>query len=155
MKKTFISLMLTSIGALSACSEVALTDVSEAPDFRPIVGTQYEIVGAVDAYGIRQHSKAEVEYITLIPPPGIAGSEVGFRIPVELGSKMTIDKVMRTNIWFSSRDAFIVTLEGTSMPTTTVIRVEMNRGNEGNARLQLNPDIYRKIRRGRIGDGGN
>ena len=58
---------------------------------------RYVVVGQVDAYGVRRNSKAPVEYITLIPPPGVQGSEVGFQVPVRLRSTLTVRKVIRTN----------------------------------------------------------
>ncbi|MDQ2988102.1 MAG: hypothetical protein M3R60_03245 [Pseudomonadota bacterium] len=77
------TLLLTvmAVGALAGCDE-RFADVSNDPRFRQNVGARYEVIGAVDAYGIRHHSKAPVDYVTLIPPPGIAGSEVGFRIRI-------------------------------------------------------------------------
>lgn len=147
--------LLISIGALSGCSEVELTDVSKTPAAKALICEQYEIVGDVDAYGIRKHSKAEVDYVTLIPPPGIAGYEVGFRIPLHRGSIVTITNVLRTNYWFDSQTAFFVALEGTSLPVKSTIRIELFRGNEGPYPLTLNPDIYRKISpRSRAKHGG-
>ena len=84
---------------VSACSEVKLTDVSLHADYKPIVGAQYEVMGTLYAHGIRRHAQAPVHYITLVPPPGFDGSEVGFRVPIELGSRITITRVMRTNRW--------------------------------------------------------
>ena len=143
MPKILILLMVTVLGALLACSEERLKDVSDEPAFKPVIGTQYEIVGAIDAYGIRQHSGAKVDYITLIPPPGIAGPEVGFIIPIKPGSSFTVTRVLRNNSWIDSDILFFVKMEGTQMPIDVVTRIELFRGNEGNDLLQLNPKIYR------------
>jgi hypothetical protein len=144
MKKRFLPLLLL-IGALSGCMEVKLTDVSNKPKNKHLIGTQYRIIGNLDAYGIRKHSRAPVDYITLVPPPGFDGYEVDFCVRLEHGSVITVAKVMKTNRWLDGRDAFIVTIEGTEMPVDAEIRLELNRGNEGDGRLQLNPAIYRKI----------
>lgn len=145
MKAVLACLVALLLGMISACSEVGLVDVSLDPDHMQLIGEQYEIVGAVDAYGIRPHSKAEVEYITLIPPPGIGGNEVGFKIRLRSGSRITIVKVMETNRWLDCGVAFIVTVEGTSMPIAAMTRIEMNRGNESDGCLDLNPEIYRNV----------
>jgi hypothetical protein len=146
--KCFLAPLLLMIGMLSGCSaEVVLTDVSDSPKNRPLIGTRYAVVGNVDAYGIRQHPHGEVKYITLVPPPGFTGWERGFKVQLEYGSIVTIAKVMRTNRWLDSRDAFIVTVAGTQMPVDVETRLELFRDNEGGGRLQLNPTIYRKIER--------
>ena len=143
------ALLITTLAAILSvgCSEVVLTDVSHDPKYHDLVGSQYEIVGAVDAYGIRQHSKAPIEYVTLIPPPGIGGYEVGFRIPIERGTKLTVKKVMRTTRWFDCGIAFMVALDGTPIPVTADITLEINRGNKGDGCLELNPSIYNRLSR--------
>lgn len=145
MPKILILLMVAVLGALLACSEERLKDVSEEPEFKPVIGTRYEIVGAVDAYGIRQHSGAKIDYITLIPPPGIAGPEVGFRIPIKVGSSIAVTRVLRINSWIDPDILFFVRMDGTQMPVDVVTRIELFRGNEGNDFLQLNPKIYRRL----------
>jgi hypothetical protein len=144
MNKNLVFLFAFS-GVLAACSEVTLTDVSDKAKYKDLVGERYEVVGVVDAYGIRKHSKAEVEYITIVPRPGFKGPEVGFRTRVEPGSTITILKVVKTNRILDCGMAFIVTLQGTSLPEDRTTRIETNRGNEGDSCIELNPSIYRKL----------
>ncbi len=144
MKKLLL-LMLAALGLLLGCSEEKLKDVSADPKFSPFVGGRYEVVGLVYAYGIRRHSKAPVDYITLIPPPGIGGTSVGFEIPIRVGSKITVLRVLKTNRVFDPEMDFVVRLEGTEMPAEVVTRISLFRGNEGVGFLQLNPAIYRKL----------
>lgn len=142
MKKLLLP-MITAAGLLLGCSE-KFTDVSDDPRIKPFVGGQYEIVGLVYAYGIREHPKAPVHYITLIPPPGIAGSEVGFKTPVPVGSRVTVIKVLKSNRVPDPNMDFVVRLEGAELPTQATTRIALFRGNEGDGFLQLNPAIYRK-----------
>lgn len=144
MRKISLLLMVILVGALVGCDE-QFTDVSKDAKFRQLVGARYEVVGALDAYGIRQHSKAKVEYTTLIPPPGIAGSEVGFRITIEPGSTITVLKVLKTNRWPDPDLTLEIQLTGTRMPVETIIKIDLFRGNEGQGIAQLNPRIYRRI----------
>lgn len=137
-------LMLIAVCALAGCDE-RFADVSNNPRFRQSVGERYEVVGAVDAYGIRHHSKAPVDYVTLIPPPGIAGSEVGFRIRIEPGSTITVRKVLKSNRWPDPDMTLEVQLTGTRLPVQTVVTIDLFRGNEGDGVVQLNPRIYRRI----------
>lgn len=146
LSKTLILVIISALGSLLACSsEMLLDDVSEDSRFRPIIGTQYEVVSAIQGYGIRKHSKARVDYITLIPPPGIAGSEVGFRLLVTPGTKITVIKVFKTNRWIDPDILLIVRLDGIQMPSNVDTRIELFRGNEGRGFLQLNPNFYRRL----------
>lgn len=120
-------------------------DISSEPRSKSTIGTRYEVVGAVDAYGIRRTSQAPVDEITLIPPPGIAGPEVGFRIPVRPGSTVAVRKVIRTNRAIDPEMNLVVELEGTPMPVAVPVSIELFRGNEGKGYLQLNPKIYRRL----------
>jgi hypothetical protein len=142
--RRILLLMMIALDALAGCDQ-RFADVSNDPRFRQSVGARYTVVGAVDAYGIRRHSKAPVDYVTLIPPPGIAGSEVGFRIRIEPGSTITVRKVLKSNRWPDPDMTLQVKLAGTRMPVETVITIDLFRGNEGPGIVQLNPRIYRRI----------
>lgn len=143
--KTFLKLFVAmAVGALAGCDE-RFAEVSSDPQYRQMVGTRYEVVGALVAYGIREHSKAAVRYITLIPPPGIAGSEVGFNLPIKPGSRVTVLKVLKSNRWPDPDLTLEIQLTGTQMPVDAVVRIDLFRGNEGKDGAQLNPLIYHRI----------
>lgn len=144
MKRPVIPILLSLLG-LFGCSDESRIDVSQQAEFRHIVGMQYEVVGSVDAYGIRPHSQAAVEYVTLIPPPGIEGPEVGFRIPLQVGSKLIVQKVIKTNRMFDPNMSYEVRLEGTQLPTSALVRLDLFRGNEGESPMKLNPKLYRGL----------
>ncbi len=144
MPKIILQLCVVAfVSLLAACSDEKLEDVSMSPEFNAFIGNTYEVIGPVDAYGIRKHSKAPVDYIVLIPPPGVEGSEVGFRIPVDKGSRITVLKVLKSNRMFDSDKTFVVKLQGTQLPANSSIRIDLFRGNEGQNGLPLNPNIYR------------
>jgi hypothetical protein len=142
-----LSIVVTiAMATLPGCTwEQRLDDVSNEPKFKSVVGSRYVVARAVAAYGIREHSGAAVDYITLIPPPGIDGPEVGFRMPVRIGSTITVLKVYRTNRWPDPDMTLGVRVEGTQMPVDAGIRMDLFRGNEGEGEVGLNPDIYRKL----------
>jgi hypothetical protein len=141
-------LVVIAVSSLLGCG-VHFADVSNDSRFRPMVGTRYEVVGALNAYGIREHPGAEVDYITLIPPPGIAGSEVGFNIKIAPRSRITVLKVLKSNRWPDPDLTLEIQLTGTHMPVQAVTRIDLFRGNEGEDVAQLNPRIYRRIATGR------
>ena len=132
---------------LAACScEVTYDDVSHHEEYRGVVGTRYEIVGQVDAYGIGRHSDAPADYLTLIPRPGIAGPEVVFEAPIPKGATVTVTKVFQTNrIVFESGLTLEVALHGAGLPLRGRTLIDLNRGSEGPGTAGLNPALYRKL----------
>lgn len=144
MRKNNILIFFIIFLQISACSKQKFKDVSSYPEFKDKIGLQYKVIGNLDAYGIREHSKSEVEYITLIPPPGIAGSEVGFEIPVAEGAKVAIVKALKSNRMFVSNITFIVFIEGMDFPKNILVRIDLFRGNEGEKEGDLNKKIYQK-----------
>jgi hypothetical protein len=140
MRRTLLLRMVIVVGALVGC-DVQYTDVSKDPRFRQLVGGRQEVVGALDAYGIRQHPKADVEYTTLIPPPGIAGSEVGFRVTIEPGSTITVLKTLKTNRWPDPDLTLEIGLAGTRMPVETIIRIDLFRGMKGREARNRTPGL--------------
>lgn len=129
---------------LTACDDTKFVDVSNQQKYSGLVGAKYIIIDPVDVYGIRKHSKAPVDYLTLIPPPGIEGSEVGFRVPIPIGSTLTVLRIYETNRVFDGSITFEVTLAGVEVPPNLPIRVDLMRGNQGGANLSLNPKIFRR-----------
>lgn len=79
----------------------------------------------------------------MIPPPGIAGSEVGFTMPLVEGSSITVLRVIKTYRWPAPDMNLIVRVEGTPLPADVPVHIALFRGNEGKRRMQLNPSIYR------------
>ncbi|MEO7496844.1 MAG: hypothetical protein ABIT83_07330 [Massilia sp.] len=137
--------LFTAISLLDACTEEKCNDVSSEPKFKSVIGAEYEIIGPLLAYGIRQHSKAPVEFVSLIPPPGIEGSEVGFEIPVAIGTRITVLRVIRTNRVFDPPLTLVVDMKGTNLPIDTKVKIQLFRGNEGKGEIGLNTNIYRPL----------
>lgn len=131
---------------LASC-EQTMKDVSNESRNKRMLGARYEIIGQIDAYGIRKHSDAAVRYVTLIPRPGIVGSEVGFKVPIRSGSAITILNIVETNrLPPSERMTLIVRLDGTPLPVQVPVTIDLLGGNEGSDEHLLNPKMYRRIK---------
>ena len=145
MLKATRLLAVSLLSLLQGCTQESAIDVSKDPKFQARIGEEYEVIGALDAYGIRTHSGSQVQYITLIPPPGIEGPEIGYMTPVAAGSRIRILAILRTNRLFDPRMTLLVHLEGTLLPIETPIRIEMYRGNQGSDPNDLNPAVFRRV----------
>ena len=130
---------------LAGCSKEVLTDVSSQISYRQIVGTNFEVIGRLDAYGIRDHSSAPVKYVTLIPPPGIAGSQIAFVREVPRGTKATVTHVLQSNRLLDPQMTLLVRIESTDSQLSIPARIDLFRGNEGKGAAGLNPSLYRKL----------
>jgi hypothetical protein len=145
MSRTLIIVMSITMSLLTACTDETFKDVSRNQKYSNVVGAEYEIVGPLIAYGIRDHLDAPVELVTLIPPPGIEGSEIGFRVPIEIGSRVIVRRVLKTNRVFDAPITLVVELKGTRLPIDSVVRIDLFRGNEGEGNIDLNSNIYRRV----------
>lgn len=147
MRRLSTQLILGMVMAiLSGCTdEETREDVSSQPMYSELIGNRYEILKPLHAYGIRRHSDAPVQYIVLMPPPGVEGSEIGFDVAVKPGATFEILKVTKTNRWPDANITLVVRLDGAPLPVDKPIHVDLFRGNEGQGTVLLNPAIYRKF----------
>ena len=128
---------------MAACSET-LEDIGNDLHYSKYIGLRYEVIGELNAYGIRHNSKAPVKYITMMPPPGIGGLQVAFSSAISPGTIITISKIYKTNRLFESDKTLLVSVDGSQLPENTPVRIELMRGNEGHGKLLFNPKVYRQ-----------
>lgn len=130
---------------VSGCYAEKFVDISNEETYSKLIGSIYEITGPIIGHGIRKNSEAPVEYITLIPPPGIGGSQVAFSNSIPIGSKIKIIKVLKSNRLYKSDITLIIEMEGVNFPSDTPIRIDLTRGNEGSNSTLLNEKFYRRM----------
>lgn len=130
------------VAILGACSETTYKDVSSQPGYREIIGATYTVVGPVSAYGIRKHSQAAIESISIIVPPGIEGPEVGLQMLIPLGSKLTVVGVYESNRIFDPSLSLEIKLSGVILPANLPVRIHLMRGTQGADKLSLNPAVF-------------
>lgn len=143
-----VAVVILMLMSVTACERLVYEDVSEQPTFKPIVGSAYKIIGVVEAYGVRKHSKATIERIILMPPSaGLGGLQFVFIGKLKLGTHVVVKKVLLTNDdFFQSPYVFEVEYFGNEgLPSGMPIHIDLFRGNEGEAELSLNPKIYQKV----------
>ena len=148
MRRTVLATLVTSVALviLAACGSETHSDVSQEPKYRQMVGQEFRVVGPLLAYGLRQHSQASIEYVTLMPPPGIAGSTVVPLGVVHLSSLITIRTVHKTNRVFDDSLTYLVSVQGSAIRTGFPIMIDRFRGNEGLAGdTSLNPGFYEPV----------
>jgi hypothetical protein len=138
--------LLGSWIVLTACSQQSYKDVSDHPEYKVMVGQRFGVLSPLLAYGIREHSAAPIKYITLMPPPGIAGSTVVPLGTVQVGAVVTVQAVRLTSRWLDDPVNYLVTVAGSSVTMALPVHIDRFRGNEGlGSRTSLNPSIFRPL----------
>lgn len=120
-------------------------DVSEQKQYKSLIGLEYRVVAGLYAYGVRRHSKADVEYVVLQPPPGFTGSEVGFKRLIPQGTILKIKRVLMTNRWFDPPLSLEIMLLNFDLASSARVIIDLMQGNELANTYSLNPNIYQKI----------
>ena len=123
-----------------------MVDLTLTSPYTQVVGTQYQTIAALDAYGIYQDlDKKVISYIELIPGVGISGPEVAFKKRIAKGQKITILSAWRERKLLHSNVYYVVTLQDEGLPDDIQVRIDLSRGNEGEG-VELNPSIYERIK---------
>jgi hypothetical protein len=139
-----VVLALVPILLMVGCdAKVEYRDVSERhPE---ILKRRYEVSGVLLAYGIRKHSEAPIDYITLMPPPGIEGKQIVDLGRLPLGTIFKVKNILLSNRFPDSNESFIIEFETYKFNATVPVRIELFRGNEGRGTFELNAKIYKRL----------
>ena len=133
---------------LTGCGQQSYTDVSNDPNYEGMVGQRFSVAGPLLAYGIKDHSAAPIEYITLMPPPGIGGRSIVPLGTVKTGAILTVMTVRMTNRLLDDPVNYVVLLDESDFHASVPIHVDRFRGNEGpDGRTSLNPSIFHQLPR--------
>lgn len=144
IKKWHISQFVCLV-LLTVSSGCAPTDMTLTNPYDQIVGAEYRIVAAVDAYGIYEDlDKKVTSYITLIPGVGIGGPEVAFRKRIAKGQKIKILSAWRERKFLYNDIYYVISLQDADLPRGIQARIDLSRGNEG-VGTELNQHVYEKI----------
>jgi hypothetical protein len=139
-----VGLPLVLILTILGCdAKVEYRDVSERhPE---ILKRRYEVSGVLLAYGIRKHSQAPIDYITLMPPPGIEGKQIVDLGRLPMGTAFKVKNVLLSNRFPDSNESIIIEFDSYNFNVTVPIRIELFRGNEGRGTFELNAKIYKRL----------
>ncbi|MNM86851.1 hypothetical protein D3C81_990160 [compost metagenome] len=145
MKKFYKFIVVFFVFGLIGCYSEKFIDISNEEGYSKLIGKTYEITGPIIGHGIRKHSNAPVDYVTLMPPPGIGGHQIAFANLVPIGSKIKIVKVLKSNRLIDSDITLIIEVYEGDFTSNVPIRIDLTRGNEGSKSTLLNEKFYRKI----------
>ena len=145
MKNFYKIIIFLFIAGLMGCYSEKFVDISNEEGYSKLIGKTYEITGPVIGHGIRKHSNASVDYVTLMPPPGIGGHQIAFANLVPVGSKIKIVKVLKSNRLIDSDITLMIEIYEGDFTSDVPVRIDLTRGNEGSKSTLLNEKFYKKI----------
>jgi hypothetical protein len=129
---------------LGCDSQVEYRNVSE--DIPGIIGVRYRVKGQVLVYGVRKHSRSQIDYIQLIPPPGIGGSQIVPLTPIPFGTVFKVVSAWKSNRFTPNTNSVLVEFENYALHEKVPTRIEYFRGNNqywwG---FELNREYYERI----------
>jgi hypothetical protein len=129
---------------LGCDDKVVYQDISSSvPE---IIGARYRVKGRVLVYGIRKHSKAPIDYIQLMPPPGIGGSQIVPLPEIPIGVIFKIVSAWKSNHIEPNSNSVLVEFENFELPEKVPTRIEYFRGNNQHWwGFALNSEYYERI----------
>jgi hypothetical protein len=144
---------LICLAVFSGCTKPAVVDLSLTGQYAQVVGSEYDVISEVDAYGIYEDlDRKVIAYIELIPGVGISGPEVAFKKRIAKGQKIKVLSAWRERKLLYSDVYYVVALQDEGLPRDIQVRIGLSRGNEGGG-AELNPHVYERIRKEVKGDG--
>lgn len=129
----------------SGCAKPTVVELTLTSPYAQVVGTEYQVIAQVDAYGIYEDmDRKAIAYIELIPGVGISGPEVAFQKRIAKGQKIKVLSAWRERKLLYSDVYYVIALHDEGLPRDIQVRIELSRGNEGVV-AELNPHVYERI----------
>jgi hypothetical protein len=129
---------------LGCDSQVVYKNISQ--NVPEIIGVRYRVKGQVLVYGVRKHSRAPIDYIQLMPPPGIGGTQIVPLTPIPVGSVFKVLSAWKSSRFTPNTHSVLVEFENYALPEKVPTRIEYFRGNNqywwG---FELNREYYERI----------
>ena len=128
-----------------SCHRREHEQLTTAKPYADLIGAEYEVIsGDVRAYGISSSQDDTIGWIQMMGGVGVGGPEVLFNKPVNRGVTVKILSAWRSYSLTDSDDYYVVAVTGADLPANVPVRIELNRGNEGDG-VDLNPRVYRRM----------
>lgn len=132
-----IVLGILSALALSSCGQVPLEDVSSHAEYKGVVGARFTTKVDLLLIGVTadQNYKKQIDYVVLVPEPGISGPEVVRKEKLAKGSSVRVAQVLRSKLFFVPRVYYVVEVAGAKMSEAPVRVKQTGSAQDGNAGL--------------------
>jgi hypothetical protein len=119
-------------------------DVTKAPEYASVIGKRFRTEQELVAIGftVDRNYKKQVDYVTLVPPPGFSGREVITKERLQQGAVLEVIGVLKADSLLISRIQYVMNrtdIAGTSGAPITVKVSEDSKENFGLNRATYAP----------------
>jgi len=109
-------------------------DVSAAPEYADVIGkrfrTQQDLVAI--GYTMDRNYKKQVDYVTLVPPPGFSGPEVVTKERLQQGAVLEVVGVLKADSLLISRIEYVVRRSDGTTASGAPITVKVDQDSKHN-----------------------
>lgn len=134
--RSFFVLILAML--LLGCDQMEFDDISHEYNHENILLQNYISHMDLKIYGISSDTKKNIDYFTVVPPPGIGGTEVISEGELKQGSRIKILKIERCNncFPFGASKRFVIEIISNPLYKGFLVEIDQDRIN------LLNNNIY-------------
>lgn len=120
-------------------------DVTGAPEYATVIGKRFRTQQELAAIGVTvdRNYKKQVDYVTLVQPPGFFGSEVVTKERLQLGAVLEVVGVLKADSLLISRIQYVVRRTDIAKTSGAPITVKVNEDSKDN--FGLDRAIYAPI----------
>jgi hypothetical protein len=146
-KRIKIFMIIFILLLLAGCYPVKYLDVSKEEVFQDFVGMEMETKEELLALGVTfdANYKQNVDYVYIMPKPGISGPEVVFKYTVPAGTKFRISGVLEQNNFFGNRYLYKLNIINTDFLAEYFIVLKISKEIDLDG-LGINEDDFMVIR---------
>lgn len=126
-EKSRCSMLFLIVLFLAGCHPVKYVDVSKEEEFQGLIGIELKTKKELLALGITfdTNYRGGVDYVFVLPEPGISGPEVVFKEVIPKGTDFRITGVFEQNIFWGSRYSYKLNILNTDFLSQHTIVLEV------------------------------
>src|SRR5690606_26485617 len=127
LEKSRCSMLLLTVLILSGCYPVKYIDVSKEEEFQGLIGIELKTKKDLLALGVTfdANYRGGVDYVFVLPEPGISGPEVVFKQIIPKGTDFRITGVFEQNIFWGNRYLYKLNILNTDFLSQHTIVLEV------------------------------
>lgn len=141
-----IFLVLFCLLFLTGCQPSKYIDVSDRPEYRKIINTEYITKAELKVIGVTfdANYKKVVDYVYLVEKPGFSGPEVVFSEVLGKGSRLKVDGVFAKDSILRNSVYYKVTILGTDKYQGNIVLIYYT-GDIDSHDMGMNEDIFKRL----------
>jgi hypothetical protein len=146
--KIWMIIRIAVLVFLVGCSPVKYSDVSSDQKFKNLIGVEITTRKELLAFGVTfdANYKKNVDYVFILPIPGISGPEVVFKEVVAKGSTLKVEGVLEQNNLFGNRYLYKINILNTDFLSEYTVVLKMSKSTN-TENMGVSSELYKILER--------